>query len=103
MNPSARIRILSFAACGVACLACDQATKQVASHALGGAGAVSMAGDLVRFELVSNPGAFLSLGANLPPEVRNTIFVVVVPLALLVLVATLLRSGSLGTLPTLGL
>ena len=55
MNQSARIRLLSFAACLVACLACDQATKQVASHALGGIGPVSVAGDLVRFEAEDLP------------------------------------------------
>ena len=59
-----RLQIVLFGLALLLCLACDQATKQVASSALGSTGPVSLAGDLVRFELATNPGAFLSLGAD---------------------------------------
>lgn len=72
---------------------CDQALKQVARTTLDGSPAISLAADAVRFELVSNPGSFLGLGAGLPPGLRGLIFLALVPLALVVLCAVLLRRG----------
>ncbi len=98
-----RLRGVAFLACLLACFACDQATKQVASRSLAESGPVSVAGDLVRLELVTNPGAFLSLGAGLSPGTRQLIFVVVVPLLLAGLSVVLLRTGRLGRAELLGL
>ncbi len=95
--------MLLFGVALLACLACDQATKQVASSALGASGPLSLAGDVVRLELAANPGAFLSLGAGLPPSVRWIVFVVLVPLALAVVAVTFLRSRQLGAYQVLGL
>jgi signal peptidase II len=73
---------------------CDYASKRLAVAALGPAGSVSVAGDALRLELTSNPGAFLSLGAGLPEGVRNLLFVGIAPLLALWLCVRLLQGGS---------
>jgi len=98
-----RFQIVLFGFALLLCLACDQATKQVASSALGASGPVSLAGDLVRFELAANPGAFLSLGSGLPPAARRLVFLVLVPLALAFVALVFLRSRHLGAPQVLGL
>jgi len=98
-----RFQIVLFGFALLLCLACDQATKQMATSALGSTGPVSLAGDLVRFELAANPGAFLSLGAGLPAAARRLIFLVVVPLALALVALVFLRSRQLGAPQVLGL
>ena len=69
----------------VACVGCDQASKQAAGLLLAGGHPLSLFGDTVRFELASNPGAFLSLGAGLAEPVRHALLLGLVP-ALLALV-----------------
>lgn len=65
------------------CIILDQASKAVARQRLIGAPAREFASGLLRIEYAENPGAFLSLGANLPGETRFVIFTVFV-VALLV-------------------
>jgi signal peptidase II len=86
--------LLLFLAVLLACVGCDQAVKQVAIGVLAGSGGVSLAADSVRFELVSNPGGFLSLGAGLPASVRRAVFLGVVPLVVLLLCAQCLRPAA---------
>jgi signal peptidase II len=74
------------------CVGCDQATKRVAESLLAGAGAISYLGDLVRFELVSNPGAMLGLGGDLPKAARELILIWLVPAVLLVLCVQFVRA-----------
>lgn len=71
---------------------CDHVTKQFAYSALVGSAPVSLAADTVRFELALNRGAFLSLGAGFPEEVRNLFLLVLVPAVLLVACVILLRT-----------
>jgi len=52
----------------------DQLTKAAARAWLAPGVRHSWLGDVFRLELVRNPGAFLSLGAGLPPGVRSAIF-----------------------------
>jgi signal peptidase II len=87
-------RLLFFALPLVACLGCDQATKQLAAHALAGSPGLSLAADAVRFELFSNPGGFLSLGARLPEALRHGLFVFGVPLLLAGVCAGLLAGNA---------
>jgi signal peptidase II len=75
----------------VPCVACDQATKVIASQILE-SGPIEYFGGFVQFRLVHNPGAFLSLGAQLPEGVRDFLFQGVVPLLLAVAVIVLMRS-----------
>ena len=72
---------------------CDQATKAVARSALDGGLPLSLAANTVRFELVTNPGAFLSLGAALPENARHALFLIAIPVLLAGVCALALRSG----------
>jgi signal peptidase II len=86
-----RARSALFASLLALCVGCDHATK-LAAVAWLGSGVHSLGAGLVRFELARNPGAFLSLGATLPPVLRTAVLLVVVPIALL-LVCTVALSG----------
>ena len=61
----------------------DQLSKRVARQRLIGLPGREYAGGLLRIEYAENPGAFLSLGANLPDNLRFVIFTVFV-IALLI-------------------
>jgi signal peptidase II len=64
----------------VACVSCDHVSKRAAEALLVRSGGLSLAGDTVQFRLASNPGAFLSLGAELPEPVRQVLLMGLVPL-----------------------
>ncbi len=74
-SPSARPRTAGLAL-GVmaAAVALDQLTKAAARAWLEPGVRQSFLGDVFRLELVRNAGAFLSLGASLPPSVRSAVF-----------------------------
>lgn len=61
----------------------DQGSKLLAVVLLEGRGVISFYNDSLRFVLAENTGGFLSLGAALPPGVRNIIFVCATALLLL--------------------
>jgi signal peptidase II len=84
--------LLAFAAVLFLAAGCDQAAKQVAVDQLAASPPISLAGDLVRFELAANPGGFLGLGGGLPDGVRGLVFTALVPAVLLVLCALTLSS-----------
>jgi signal peptidase II len=67
----------------LACVGCDHAAKHVASELLADSGVVPLLGGVVRFQLVANRGAFLSLGAQLPETLRHLLLIGFVPLMLL--------------------
>ena len=87
----------------VFCVGCDQAAKAIARDALASSPPVSFFGGAVRFEYAENPGAFLSLGAELPPEIRFLLGVVFVAVALAALLVFMLRSTSLSAGQKVGL
>jgi len=62
------------------CVGCDHASKRAAEALLAGSAGLALAGDTVQFRLASNPGAFLSLGADLPEPVRQVLLLGLVPL-----------------------
>ena len=72
--------LLSFLLALLACVGCDHATKQAAVSLMAESGPLDLAGGLLRFQLASNPGAFLSVGAQLPEAVRSLILLGAVPL-----------------------
>jgi signal peptidase II len=94
-----------FFAVLIACVGCDHAAKRAAGLLLTSGERVTLAGDAFQFELVSNPGAFLSLGAGLPDPVRQALLVGLVPLLLACVCLYFLRSAhtSFGELVALGL
>ena len=59
----------------VATIGCDRLTKHMAVDRLAGGPGRSYLADTVRFEYAENTGGFLSLGEDLPPMVRRTVFV----------------------------
>jgi signal peptidase II len=69
-------------------LGCDRVTKHLARTRLADAPAQSFFFDTLRLQYAENTGAFLSLGANLPPAVRTWLLTVGVAV-LLVIVAIL--------------
>lgn len=74
--------LLLFAVLGFS-VGCDQATKQIANATLKGEPAHRFLGDTFRLLWATNEGAFLSLGANLPPTLRYGILTVAVGALLL--------------------
>lgn len=66
----------------LACVGCDHVTKQAAEQWLGGVESVVLLGGVVQLELVANPGAFLSLGAELPRWLRELLLIGFVPILL---------------------
>ena len=87
-------RTLVFVSVLVVCVGCDHASKYVATAVLEPPRAISLASGALHFELVYNAGAFLGLGAGLPPAVRTLLLGGLVPIGLLVLVAGVLRSAT---------
>lgn len=56
------------------CVGCDQVSKEVARSHLALGESHAFLGDTLRIVHVENPGAFLSMGANLPETVRVIVF-----------------------------
>jgi len=84
-------RAILFSGSLLFALGCDQATKRVAASTLEPFSPISLAADLVRLELVPNPGGFLSLGSHLPDPWRTVLFSLLVPIALASACVWLLR------------
>ncbi|MBI5471032.1 MAG: signal peptidase II [Ignavibacteriae bacterium] len=64
----------------VTCIGCDQTTKHIARSSLDFDVTISYFNDFLRIQYAENPGGMMSLGAELPPEVRFwflTVFVAV--------------------------
>jgi signal peptidase II len=55
---------------------CDRVTKQLATKRLAGKPGVSYFADTLRLEYAENPGAFLSLGSELPGWLRTGILTI---------------------------
>ncbi len=68
-------RRLAVVAILAGCFGCDQASKRAAVSLLPEGHRVSLLGDVVRLELVRNPGAFLGLGSGLSQRTRALLFV----------------------------
>ena len=98
-----RCQALIFVALLLVPVGCDHVAKQIAHGALAGSPGVSLAADTLRFELTSNPGAFLSLGAGLPSGLRQLIFLGLVPFLLAILCVVALWSGLSSGWSLLGL
>jgi signal peptidase II len=89
-----RRRLLVFALVLASCVGCDHAAKQVATELLAPGSGILLLGGLVQLELVSNPGAFLSMGAGLPEPVRHLLLIGVVPLLLIAVGVFVWRSPA---------
>jgi len=66
-------------------IGCDRVTKQLATENLAGEPTRSFLADTFRLTYAQNLGGFLSLGAGMPPALRNAVFTVVTGALLVVL------------------
>jgi signal peptidase II len=78
------------------CIGCDQVTKGVAMTHLKGRAPQAYCGGILRLEYAENPGAFLSIGAQLPPLARLIVFSVFNGLLMAAVAATLLLRWNMS-------
>ena len=86
---------LALALTVLATVVVDRLAKEAATRLLSGRPPVEWLGGLVRFPLVENRGAFLSVGGRLSEGIRFTLLVVGVGVALLGALAVLLAQRRL--------
>jgi signal peptidase II len=84
------------------CVGCDQQTKSLAGDYLRGKNAVSLLDDTVRLDYSENPGAFLSLGASLPPQWRTAAFTAGAGAGLAAMLLYVLLAARFGFVQILG-
>ena len=58
-------------------IGCDQVTKQIAKDKLSNSVTISYLNNLIRFQYAENPGAVLSLGADLPAQYKIWILAII--------------------------
>lgn len=75
-------------------VACDQTTKQIANAELKNKANTEIAG-IVNLQYVENDGGMLSLGSNLPQEIKFTIFILIVSGFLLIIFVYLVKQNQL--------
>ncbi|ABQ25728.1 signal peptidase II [Geotalea uraniireducens] len=72
MNPVKRT--LLIAPVLLSCVGCDQVTKNIARHGLANSEPIAFLNNIFRLQYAENPGAFLSLGAGSPENIRFWVF-----------------------------
>jgi signal peptidase II len=77
-------------------IGCDRVTKHLASTRLADAPRHSFLADTVRLEYAENTGAFLSLGATLPDQLRTGVLTYGVAIGLLVVAVVALKKRWAG-------
>ena len=87
-------RVTLVGAVVASCIGCDQVSKGAAQEHLVGHEPLWFLGGMVRLTYVENPGGFLSLGAELPPQVRFWVFGVATALMLALLSAIVVSDQS---------
>jgi signal peptidase II len=97
------LRLLAVLFVLATCVGCDQATKSVARETLAARPPVYVLDGVLRLQYAENPGAFLSLGANLPGPARTLIFAAFVSAILAACVVYIVRTRSLTTAQLAGL
>ena len=74
------------------CVSCDQVTKNIVKHNLPKFETISFLNDTLRLQYAENQGAFLSLGATIPENIRCLVLTCSVAGFLIVLLAYLIKS-----------
>ena len=87
----------------ISCTSCDQMTKSYAKESLASSPPISLLNDSIRIEYTENHGAILSLGSNLPRQVRFLFFVVMASLLVALTVAFAINTRSLDLKQLVGL
>ena len=86
------IRLLLVALVVTSTIGCDRVTKHMATELLADKPTQSFLADSVRLEYATNAGGFLSLGADLSPRVRASVFTVATGMFIVALSISLVRS-----------
>lgn len=94
MSTQHRIRFICLIS--IVCIIIDQSTKWLAISHLKSQPVTSYLGDFFRLGYSENTGAFLSLGASLPPATRTLIFTGMVSVLLITFVVYVLKSQDLN-------
>jgi signal peptidase II len=79
----------------ISCVGCDQVTKTIAKHTLPKFETFSFLNDTLRLQYAENQGAFLSLGATIPENIRYLILTCLVAGFTVTLLAYLLKSKGM--------
>ena len=87
----------------ISCVGCDQVTKNMAKHSLPKFEAISFLNDTFRLQYAENQGAFLSLGATIPQNIRYLLLTCLVAGFLLVLLTYLIKTKSIKNSTTVAL
>jgi signal peptidase II len=88
----ASLRLAFLALAMASTIGCDRVTKHLATTLLADKPTQSFLADSLRLVYAENAGGFLSLGAGLPPVLRNVLFTLMTGLVLAVLLVMLFRS-----------
>jgi len=91
--------ILIFAVC----TGFDRVTKSIAQDKLIPLPPISLLNGMIRFQYSENPGAMLSLGANLDPEFRFILFIILIGLMLAALYIYLITARDFNRAQLAGL
>lgn len=87
----------------ISCIGCDQVTKNIAKHSLPKFETISFLNDTLRFQYAENQGAFLSLGANIPENIRYLVLTCLVAGFLLLLLTYLIKTKRIKNSTTAAL
>lgn len=97
---SQRNRLAILAGGVIACAALDLGTKALAQAHLAHRSPIPLLGGFARLTYAENPGAFLSLGAGLPPAVRSGIFIGLVGVFMIFMLVVAARDRELTAVQT---
>ena len=89
-------RVIFIAVITVLNIFLDQITKILAKSGLTEGVTVRVVGDLFRMRLVTNEGAFLGMGRNLPHNLRFVFFVIIPTILIILLAVYVIRSRHLA-------
>jgi len=92
MNPVKRA--LLIAPVLLSCVGCDQITKNLARQGLANSEPIAFLNNIFRLQYAENPGAFLSLGAGSPVNIRFWLFTLIVGMFLAGMLVYLLVSPN---------
>jgi len=96
-------RLALLIAVAFTCISCDQVTKTIAKAELKGQPPQSYLGDSVRLTYAENPGAFLSVGSDLPESVRSWLLSGLSALLVLGMSVAVLRGSAMSRSQVLGM
>jgi len=85
------------------CTGFDRITKDFAQKKLSVTHPVSFLNDFFRIQYAENPGGMLSIGANLPGQLRTILFVIFVGVVLSTLIVYIIKAHNLSSTQLVGL